>query len=72
MWHWIKFDAYKQTTIFTNGSILDPCMCVYIYNCYGSSEQIFFFFKSQNSKVRLDVGMAMGRVWVGYTHTQHN
>ena len=50
-----KFDAYKQTTIFTNGSILDPCMCVYIYNCYGSSQQIFFFFKSQNSKVRLDV-----------------
>ena len=55
MWHWVKFDAYKQTTVFTKGSILDPCMCVYIYNCYGSSQQIVFFFKSQNSKVRLDV-----------------
>ena len=61
MWHWVKFDAYKQTTIFTNGSILDPCMyvcvCIYIYiTVMGQvNKSFFFFFLSQNSKVRLDV-----------------
>ena len=28
---------------------------IYIYNCYRSSQQIFLFLKTQNSKVRLDV-----------------
>ena len=25
--HWVKFNTYKQTTIFTNGSILETSEC---------------------------------------------